>query len=104
VLRRYVDRVDLALPDNGIDALIRIGATRPHLVMDVYMPGLDGLDVCRRLKENVATSDVMVILASARMTPELERKAKEAGAGRALRKPLDIAAILDEVGVAVRGT
>jgi len=104
-LKRYADRVDLSLIDNGIDALVHIGATRPHLVvMDVYMPGLDGVEVCRRLKANDETQDVIVVLASARLNAELEAAAKAAGARRALRKPLDIAAILDEVGVAVRGT
>lgn len=102
-LKRYAERVDLHLIDNGIDALIRIGATRPHLVvMDVYMPGLDGIEVCRRLKANPETQEVMVVLASARMTGELEAEARAAGARRGLRKPIDVAAILDELGVAIR--
>jgi len=36
------------------------------------------------------------------MTAEIESKTKQVGAHRALRKPLDVAAIVDELGVAVR--
>jgi excisionase family DNA binding protein len=100
VLKRHGDRIDLSLVDNGIDALIRVGSSRPHLVvMDVYMPGLDGVEVCRRLKANADTKETEVILTSARMTADLETAARAAGARRALRKPIDVAAILEEVGV-----
>jgi len=103
ILKRYNERLDVQLVDSGIDALIRVGATRPHLVvMDVYMPGLDGVEVCRRLKANPETKDTAVILTSARMTADLETAARAAGARRALRKPIDVAAILDELGVAAQ--
>lgn len=103
ILKRFNERLDVQLVDNGIDALIRVGATRPHLVvMDVYMPGLDGVEVCRRLKANPETKDTAVILTSARMTADLETAARAAGARRALRKPIDVAAVLDELGVAAQ--
>jgi CheY-like chemotaxis protein len=63
------------------------------------MPGLDGVEVCRRLKANADTKETEVILTSARMTADLETAARAAGARRALRKPIDVAAILEEVGV-----
>jgi len=97
-LKRYRERVDLSLVDNGIDAMIAVGATRPHLVvMDVYMPGLDGIEACRRLKDNPETRGTRVILTSGLMSPELEAKALGAGAERAVAKPFDVAAILDEL-------
>lgn len=98
-LKRYQDRLDVSLIDNGIDALIQVGASRPHLVvMDVFMPGLDGIEACRRLKSNPETCDVRVILASSNMSPELEARALAAGAERAVAKPFDVSAILGEVG------
>ena len=44
---------ELKTIENGIDALVAIGSYRPHLVvLDVRMPEVDGIEVCRRLKEN----------------------------------------------------
>jgi acetolactate synthase-1/2/3 large subunit len=98
VLKRYRDQLEVSLVDSGIDALIRIATSRADLVvMDVHMPGLDGIQACRRLKANPETADIRVILASSAMTPELEAQALAAGAARAVAKPFDLGAILAEV-------
>jgi acetolactate synthase-1/2/3 large subunit len=89
-------QIELALVDNAIDALLHVGAVKPDVVvMDVFMPGLDGIEACRRIKANPETRDVAVILASAALTPDLEEAALRAGASRVVGKPLDIAALLD---------
>lgn len=99
--RRWADKVEVSFVDNGVDALIEVGAVRPHaLVIDVYMPGLDGIEVCRRLHANPATRDLVIIVTSGRMTAELEQAARAAGARRVLRKPVDVTAIIDELGLA----
>jgi acetolactate synthase-1/2/3 large subunit len=89
-------RIELTIVDNAIDALIAVGALGPDLVvMDIIMPGLDGLEACRRIKSNPATRDVQVVLASAVMTSALEREARHAGARRAVAKPVDLADLLE---------
>lgn len=94
-------QVDLTLADNAIDALIAVGAFKPDLVvMDVIMPGLDGIEACRRIKGNPETHDVQVVLASAMMSPELERAARHAGAKRAVSKPIDLGDLLGATVVA----
>ncbi len=98
--KRWSDKIEVTLVDNGIDALVEIGSVRPHaLVLDVYMPGLDGIEVCKRLKSNPATRDIAVIVTSGRMTAEIEQAARAAGARRVLRKPVDVNAIVEEVGL-----
>jgi acetolactate synthase-1/2/3 large subunit len=83
--------VDLTVADNAIDAMIAVGAQKPDLViMDILMPGLDGIEACRRIKSNAETRDIQIILASAMMTPELERAARHAGARRVVAKPVDL--------------
>lgn len=102
--KRYADKVELTMVENGIDALVEIGMSRPHaLLIDVYMPGIDGIEVCRRLKSNPATKDIAVIITSGRMTGELEQSARAAGARRVLRKPVDVATVLEELGLTVPG-
>ena len=88
-------QVELTLADNAIDAMIAVGAIKPDLiVMDIMMPGLDGIEACRRIKSNAETRDVQVVLASAMLTPELERAARQAGAKRVISKPIDLAELL----------
>jgi acetolactate synthase I/II/III large subunit len=87
--------VDLTVADNAIDAMIAVGALKPDLViMDILMPGLDGIEACRRIKANPETRDIQIVLASAMMTPELERAARHAGARRVIAKPVDLAELV----------
>ena len=89
-LKRFADRIEVQTTSNGIDALVLVGSFHPHAVLlDVYMPGIDGLEVCRRLKKNPATKDVQVYVVSGAFTASLEQKALEAGAIKCLPKPID---------------
>jgi len=88
-------KVELTSVDNAIDAMIAVGTTKPDLiVMDIFMPGLDGLEACRRMKSNPQTRDVQIVLASGALTPELEGAAHKAGAERAITKPVDLVKLL----------
>jgi excisionase family DNA binding protein len=100
VLNPYANRVEVALCNNGIEALVKVGSFRPQMiVLDVYMPHLDGLEVCRKLRANADTQSIDVIMATAQLTPDLEKKALEAGARRVLSKPIDIDVLLGDLGI-----
>ncbi|HEY4181176.1 MAG TPA: thiamine pyrophosphate-binding protein [Kofleriaceae bacterium] len=93
-LRKY-ENVELKVVDNAIDAMLQIAANKPDLViMDVFMPGLDGVEATRRLKANPVTRDVDIMLASAAVTLELEANAIAAGAKGTLNKPVDLVSLL----------
>lgn len=94
---RDLDELQLTVVDNAIDALLQIGTLQPDVVvLDAFMPGVDGLEACRRLTSSPSTRDLKVILTSAAMTPDLERAAIAAGAHRVLAKPLDLRALLPQ--------
>jgi len=87
--------VDLTAIEHSIDALLAIGSVKPDLVvLDLYMPGVDGLEVCRRLKANAETCDIDVVIASAAMNAELETAARDAGALAMLPKPVRVETLL----------
>ncbi|MGB3440001.1 MAG: response regulator transcription factor [Actinophytocola sp.] len=63
VVRRYLELAGhrVALADNGEDALAWIAGHDPDLVvLDLMLPGIDGLEVCRRLRETSAVPVVML--------------------------------------------
>ncbi|GAB1515352.1 response regulator transcription factor [Actinophytocola sp. KF-1] len=63
VVRRYLELAGhrVALADNGEDALAWIAAQEPDLVvLDLMLPGIDGLEVCRRLRQTSAVPVVML--------------------------------------------
>ena len=86
-------QVDLAA--TGEEALALAADHHPDVVLlDLGLPGIDGLEVCRRLKKNPATKDVAVYVVSGAFTSALEQKALEAGAVKCLPKPLDVRVVL----------
>jgi excisionase family DNA binding protein len=100
LLKPKLDRVQVSFASNGIDALVQVGAFRPNLiVLNAYMPGLDGLEVCRRLKANPDTRSIEVIMASPQVNAELEAKSAAAGASCCLKKPIDLQVVLSELGI-----
>jgi acetolactate synthase-1/2/3 large subunit len=88
--------IELMVATNAADALLLVGTAQPDLVvMDVFMPGVDGVEACRRIKANPVTRDTQVILASVAMTPDLEALALAAGAERALCKPIELTKLVE---------
>jgi acetolactate synthase-1/2/3 large subunit len=88
--------IELMVASSASDALRMIGSMHPDVVvMDVFMPGIDGIEACRRIKANPATRQTEVILVSVEMTPELEAIGKAAGAERAISKPFDLRELVE---------
>lgn len=68
--------------------------TPPDLILlDVVMPGMDGLEVCRQLKSSPATADTPVIFVTAQSDPTDETQALEAGGVDFISKPVNPAVV-----------
>lgn len=65
------------------------------LLLDIWMSGTDGRDVCKALKNQAVSKLMPIIMISA--STELERSAKEAGADDFLEKPFDMDELLSKV-------
>jgi DNA-binding response OmpR family regulator len=83
--------------DNGETALELIQSETPRLVfLDVMMPKMNGMEVCRRVKKELVLDDVYIILLTAK-GQELDRqKGQEVGADLYMTKPFDPEAILSK--------
>jgi len=88
VLRDLLPGSELEGASNGYEGLLKVGTFHPDLlILDLRMPGLDGLEVCRRIKANPATRSTKILMITAFAEDETEAEARRAGADGFLRKP-----------------
>ena len=81
---------EVATAMNGEAALEKIAQSRPDIVLlDVMMPGMDGYEVCRRIRQDEKTAQLPVIMVTA-LDKESDREmALAAGANEFLSKPVE---------------
>ena len=92
------------LAAEGLAGLAQAESWHPHaILLDVRLPGLDGYEVCRRLKANPATTPIPVIVMTAFQSDALDRRAYEAGALASILKPFRLEALLTIIQTAIAG-
>ena len=81
---------------NGLEALQKVREESPDLVLlDIMMPKMSGFEVCKRLKADPKTRDILVVMVTAlNETSDIERAA-ECGTDDYLSKPVDRKALVD---------
>jgi two-component system, cell cycle response regulator len=88
---------------SGAEALGKMEACDPDIILlDVMMPGMDGFEVCRRIKSNPRTAHIPVVMVTALDQPSDRVAGLEAGADDFLTKPVDDAALFARVRSLVR--
>lgn len=88
--RLNAEYYEVALASSGPEALLRAEDWSPDIILlDVMMPGMDGYEVCRRLKSNGSTAHIPVVMVTALVDPAERVRGLEAGADDFLSKPVD---------------
>ncbi|MDP7143139.1 MAG: PleD family two-component system response regulator [Alphaproteobacteria bacterium] len=94
---------DVLTATNGEDALKRVKQDSPDLVLlDVMMPGMDGFEVCKRIKDDPVSAHIPVVMVTA-LTDTADRvRGLQAGADDFLSKPVNDTALMARVRSLVR--
>lgn len=89
VLERMGYRVAVAY--DGNQCIEKIKEEKPDLVLlDVFLPGLSGSEVCKMIKEASQTKDIPVVAITASMSTDTKKRMTEVGADGFLLKPIDV--------------
>ncbi|MBM7069323.1 diguanylate cyclase [Actibacterium sp. 188UL27-1] len=81
---------DVLQASTGAEALEIARSEKPDLiVLDMHLPDIKGLEVCRALKDNPSTSDIPIVMAGMEMSPEIKLSALRVGAEEYMCKPLN---------------
>lgn len=91
-------RYEIKVARDGYEGLIKVGSFRPHiLILDVCMPGLDGFQVCRRVKAEPGCRATRILVMTGHIQGDTEAHAMDAGADAFLAKPVQLAQLRAEV-------
>ena len=109
LIRRFLERskspFEISVATDGFDAGHQIGTFRPNVVfLDIRLPGLDGFEVCRRIKSSPDTAATNIIAMTGYYEQDVADRIIEMGAVTCLKKPFtpdDLRRALAMVGVEV---
>jgi excisionase family DNA binding protein len=92
----YANQVELQTTTSGVEALLLVSEQKPHgMLIDLNMPDIDGIEVCRRIRARKQMEGVRLITMTSAHSPEVVESSKQAGAVACLPKPLDVQQVLD---------
>ena len=84
--------------EDGEEALSKVFSNFPDIVLlDVKIPKIDGIEVCRKIKSDERTKAIPVLILSAKAQSEEIKEGLEAGANKYLTKPISFPEILKEI-------
>jgi excisionase family DNA binding protein len=89
--------VNVVKVQSGVEALLMIGETKPDLlILDIMMPGMNGFEICKKLKLNPNTQNIKIAAISGDHNPMVRERILNSGADLFFTKPLDIVAFRDK--------
>lgn len=88
----------MSMAKSGEQALELLPKIRPDLILlDIYMPGMDGYETMVKIKENADYAHIPVVFLSGDSKSESEKKGMNMGAAGYIRKPFDPDVLLDKI-------
>ena len=103
ILQAFLQRqggYEISSASDGITALIDVGRVKPDLlILDIMIPGVDGIEVCRRIKTDARSKAIIIAISG---QPEAEKKILSAGADSFMAKPVDMDKLLSEAARLLR--
>jgi len=88
---------------NGTSGLQKAIEEKPGLILlDIMLPGIDGLEVCKRLKADPATAKIPVIAVSVKSSAEDIKKGLAAGVDEYIAKPFDPQKLIEAISRRLR--
>lgn len=94
---------DVAKAETGDDALVLVDETQPDvIILDWMLPGVSGIEICRRLKSNASTRGIPVIMLTARSEEADRVRGLETGADDYVVKPYSVIELMARVRTQLR--
>ncbi len=89
---------------DGFEAGAKVMAFKPGLIiLDLFMPGMDGFEVCRKIKDDPGTSHIKILAVTGYDTAENRNRIMTMGADGYLPKPLERAPLIEQVRSLLKG-
>ena len=109
IIQRFLEHskanFEVSVAEDGFEAGHQIGTFKPNVVfLDIRLPGIDGFEVCRRIKSSSDSSGCHVIAMTAYYEEEVDKRIRELGAAICIQKPFtpdDLRRSMAMVGVEV---
>ena len=91
LMRSGSAEVEVAKAQSGVDALLMIGERKPELlILDLKMPGMNGYEVCHKLKSSPGTQNIRIVAISGDHSPAVKERILKTGADLFFTKPIDV--------------
>ncbi|MFA6434169.1 MAG: response regulator [Elusimicrobiales bacterium] len=95
---KHIGEIDLQTTTNGMDALVMLGKSRFDLIiLDVVMPGMDGVQVCVTLKQNPDTSDIKIMVITGNQLSDEQEQYLKRNAECVIKKPFPPSFLIEKV-------
>ena len=89
---------------NGIEGIELARQIKPDLIiLDIMMPGMDGIDVCRRLRQDAYLRHTPILMLTARTEEEAQVEGLDVGADIYFSKPISIPVLFSQIRALLRG-